>query len=292
MVPSNFLDLPPEAAEYGPAAYAVLPAGYDGTSTWKKGADRGPDAILEASSQVELYDIETGGQAWKRGIHTLPHVSAPSVTFVSPEECVASVQSAAAKIFADGKVPVILGGEHTVAVGGAWAAADFFRDLTVLQLDAHGDLRDSYEESGFNHACVMARIRERSPIVQAGIRSISPEEAEIIDRDRTFFAREIHCGNGGWIERLLPLLTTRVYITLDLDVFDPAYVPSTGTPEPGGLDWYQVTGLLKAVAARSQIVGFDVTELCPGGHHASEFLAAKLIYKIMSYREEYTNGKA
>lgn len=288
MTPSNFLDLPPEAAEYGPAAYAVLPAAYDGTSTWKKGADRGPDAIIEASSQVELYDIETVGQAWKRGIHTLP----PLERFASPEECVTSVQTAAAGIFSDRKVPVILGGEHTVAVGGAWAAADFFQDLTVLQLDAHGDLRESYEGSRFNHACVMARVRERVPVIQAGIRSISPEEAEKIDRDRTFFARDIHAEPQKWIEGLLPLLTPRVYITLDLDVFDPAYVPSTGTPEPGGLDWYQVTGLLRAVAARSRIVGFDVTELCPGGHHASEFLAAKLIYKIMNYREEYTNGKA
>ena len=283
----NFLDLPPEASQFASALYTVLPVPYDGTSTWKKGADRGPDAILSASAQVELYDIDTSLEAWKRGIHT----TAPLGPFSSPRHCVSAVRQAVGGLLEEGKITVILGGEHTVSIGAAWAAADKYQDLTVLQLDAHADLRQSYEGSRFNHACVMARIGERAPFIQAGIRSLSPEEAPHITGERTFFARDIHRSGPDWMEQLLPLLTERVYITLDLDVFDPAYIPATGTPEPGGLDWYQVTDLLRRVATMSEIVGFDVVELCPTGHHASEFLAAKLTYAIMNYIEEKRDEK-
>jgi len=287
MAEYNFLDLLQPAAEYDSASYVVVPVPFDGTSTWIKGADRGPDAIINASSQLELYDIETGIEAWKRGIHTMDF--SPEIS--SPEECVSLVSEKTARIIQAGKIPVILGGEHTVAIGSAWAAADAYSGLTVLQLDAHGDLRQSYQGSRFNHACVMARIREKTPIIQAGIRSLAPEEVPEIDRNRMFTARDIHYSGETWIGRLLPLLTEHVYITLDLDVFDPSCVPATGTPEPGGLGWYEVTALLRAVAEHSRIVGFDIVELCPNGHHASEFLAAKLVYKIITYREEHTDGK-
>jgi agmatinase len=256
----------------------VLPVPFDGTSTWRKGADHGPERILEASAQLELYDIETDTEVYRRGIAT-----AEPVEVAGPVEAmVERVRAAVAGVLGLGKLPVVLGGEHSVTIGSAWACADRYPQLSVLQLDAHSDLRDSYEGSPFNHACVMARVKERCPMVQVGIRSMDASEKPAMDRERVYFARDI-VGRDDWIRPVVDALSHEVYLTVDLDVFDPAYVPATGTPEPGGLDWYAVLAVARELCARRRLVGFDVVELCPEANPASDFLAAKLVYKILTY---------
>lgn len=259
---------------------AVLPVPYDGTSTWRKGADRGPAAILEASAALELYDIETDSEPVRRGFVTL----APVTGARSPEELVALVRDRVADILGQNLLPVLLGGEHSITIGAVEAAADSYGDLSVLQIDAHADTRESYEGSAYNHACVMARARERCPIVQVGIRSVDASEVAGLAPDRVFWAHEIlgrH--DDGWMDEVVDLLTSHVYVTIDLDAFDPSLMPATGTPEPGGLDWYRVNALLRRVASRRRVVGFDVVELLPApGHHASAFTAAKLVYRFLA----------
>jgi agmatinase len=275
----RFLGLPAEAADPETAAVAILPVPYDRTSTWKKGADRGPEALLEASTQVELYDIETASQVWQQGIATL----APVLCSGPPEDLVPQVELRVGEVLDRGQLPVVLGGEHSVTIGAVFAAADRFADLSVLQIDAHADTRDSYEGSRFNHACVMARARDRCPIVQVGIRSLDVSELAALDRDRIFFAHTLEEGKLAWMDQVVARLTERVYLTIDLDAFDPSLLPATGTPEPGGLSWRTVNELVRKVARDRQIVGFDVVELLPSaGQHASAFVAAKLVYRILS----------
>lgn len=279
---SNFGDLPEECCSLEKSMIAVVPVGYDQTSTWIKGADKGPSAILDASANLELYDIETDSQVYTKGIFT----DEPVETDESPEQMYEDVRKVVAGHIQQGRFTVVLGGEHSVSTGAMKAHADFYDDLTVLQLDAHADLRVEYEGSKYNHACVMARASELCPFVQAGIRSMSIEEKDLMDVSRVFFAKDIH-NDRDWVEKLIPLLSSNVYITIDLDVFDPSVMPSTGTPEPGGLIWYDVLKLMKAVASKRNIVGFDVVELCPNeADRGPDFLAAKLVYKILSYKFE------
>ena len=182
------------------------------------------------------------------------------------------------------KFPVLLGGEHSVSIGAFEAMANRYDNLTILQLDAHSDLRDEYEGSRYNHACVMARAKEYAPIVQVGVRSMDTAEKKNMDFGRVFFAHDI-CGwsTADWIEQVIPKLTENVYLTIDLDVFDPSIMPATGTPEPGGLGWYDVIALIRAACSQRNLVGFDIVELCPHEHlWASDFLAAKLLYKTLT----------
>jgi len=277
---ANFGALPPEYASAEDARIALIPVPYDGTSTWVKGADRGPRAIVEASANLEFYDIETDSEVFRQGIFTDAAIDAGP----SPEDMVAAVEQRVSQHLAREKFAVVIGGEHSVSIGAARAHAAHFPDVTVLQLDAHSDLREEYEGSRLNHACVMARIRESCPIVQVGIRSMDISEKPSVDEDRIFFAKDI-AGRTEWVGRVIDRLTENVYVTIDLDVFDPAVVPATGTPEPGGLLWYEVMRLLRRVCCERTVVGFDVVELCPvAGHWASDFLAAKLIYQLLSYR--------
>ncbi|RIL02328.1 MAG: agmatinase [Proteobacteria bacterium] len=278
--PSNFLALEPNYSKYESAAAVMLPIPFDGTSTYGKGADRGPQALIEASSQVELFDIETRSEMYLRGVYTAPAVSGPTpeaVNSLSEKRCLEYLE--------DGKFVMSIGGEHSVSLGPIKAHLAKYRDLSVLQLDAHSDMREDYLGSKFNHACIMARVSEIVPKIAAvGIRSMDSSEMPRINEESTFFAERI-AGQAGWEDEVIAQLTDNVYITLDLDVFDPAYLPSTGTPEPGGLDWYQVTGLIRAVCERKNLVGCDIVELCPQeGARASDFLAAKLAYKILSYK--------
>jgi agmatinase len=273
-----YLDLAAELRDPERAAAAILPVAYDGTSTWKKGADRGPAAILEASTQVELYDVETATEPYRHGIATLEEVR-----FDGPPEALADiVEQQVAAILDRAQLPVILGGEHSVSIGAIRAAAAAFADLSVLQIDAHADTRESYDGSSHNHACVMARAREVCPIVQVGIRSLDAAELEQLDTERVVWAHDLD-RDDKWIERAVSLLGPRVYVTIDLDAFDPSLMPATGTPEPGGMTWQQVTGLLARVVASRRVVGFDVVELLPQpGDHACDFLAAKLIHRFLA----------
>ncbi len=266
-------------SDYKSSGIVIVPVPYDETSTWIKGADKGPDAILDASPNLEFYDIETGTEVHRKGIYTAP----PLAGNCSPRKLVEAVRNTTLNLLKEGKFPVIIGGNHSVSIGSAMAFGEFFTSLSVLQLDAHADLRQVYEGSPFNHACVMARIKEMIPIVQVGIRSISADELPYADRERIFPAHELYL-NKELYRKALSLLNENVYITIDLDVLDPSIMPSTGTPEPGGPDYYELMNFLREVARSRNVVGFDVVELCPSpSNKAPDFVAAKIIYQLLSY---------
>ncbi|MGA1977824.1 MAG: agmatinase [Bacteroidales bacterium] len=265
--------------DYAGSCIIIVPVPYDATSTWLRGADRGPEAIMEASVNLEFYDVETGTEVHKKGIHTIP----PVIENRSPESLIDAVYRKTLSLLKDNKYPVIAGGNHTVSIGSIRAFSEIYRDLTILQLDAHSDLRQEYEGSQFNHACTMARAREFAPIVQVGIRSVSAEEMPYIERERIFYSHEL-CYNRQLYRKAIDKLSDNVYITIDLDVFDPSIMPSTGTPEPGGPGYFELLHFLRDIAGRKNIVGFDVVELCPSPtNKMPDFVAAKVIYQLLSY---------
>lgn len=265
--------------DFSGSGIIIVPVPYDETSTWIKGADKGPDAVMEASVNMEFYDIETGSEAHLHGIHTLE----PVLVKDSPEKLVDAVFTRVSFLLSQDKFPVVVGGNHTVSIGSAKAFARHYRDLSILQLDAHSDLRPEYEGSPFNHACAMARMREYAPIVQVGIRSMSKEEEPLADMERIFPAHKLYLDKTGYL-KATDLLSGDVYITIDLDVLDPSLMPSTGTPEPGGPEYSELMNFLKEVAERKNVVGFDVVELCPSpDNKAPDFVAARIIYQLLSY---------
>ena len=276
----RFCDLPDDLADPSTAAATIVPVPYDRTSTWKKGADQGPRAILEASHHIEWYDLATASEPCRHGIATLP----PVVGEDDPERLADLLDKQVGDLIESGTMPIVLGGDHSVSIGPIRGAARVVPGLSVLQIDAHTDTREEYAGSAYNHACVMTHARRWCEIVQVGIRAVDAAEVPHLDPGRVIYGHQIN-GPGAepdWIERVLAGLGEKVYVTIDLDGFDPAFVPATGTPEPGGLDWYQVTTLLGQVARRRQVVGFDVVELLPTpGQWASEFLAAKLVYRFL-----------
>jgi len=266
--------------EYAASRIIIVPVPYDETSTWMKGADKGPDAIMEASVNLEFYDIETDSEAHLYGIHTIEPVNEKR----SPEKLVGAVYDKVSDLLDQKKFPVVVGGNHTVSIGSARAFSEHFNDLSILQLDAHTDLRLEYEGSVYNHACAMARIGEFGPLVQVGIRSMSRDEVSIADRNRIFPAHELFLDKTKY-SQAIDMLTENVYITIDLDVFDPSLMPSTGTPEPGGPEYYEIMNFLKEVIKKRNVVGFDVVELCPSPvNKAPDFVAAKIIYQLLSYK--------
>jgi agmatinase len=265
------------------ARFAVLPIPYDGTSTWQKGADRGPEAILAASAHMELYDLITESEPWREGILTMAPVVGPGADgFASPEAMVAAVEEAARSLITAGKTVVGLGGEHSVSIGLIRAHAARFADLTVVQLDAHADTRDRYEGSTCSHACVMARAREVADTVAIGLRSLDGSERAGLDAARTVFAHEFDVDRA--TAKVLAAASGPIYLTVDLDVLDPSEMPSTGTPEPGGLRYREVVELIGRIASERRIVGCDVVELMPRPHdRAPDFLAARLTYQIIAF---------
>jgi agmatinase len=278
-LPPNFGGLEEEFSALERAQAVVLPVPYDFSTTYQGGTRWGPRAILAASQNMELWDEELGA-TYRAGIHTLPEVEP---TALGPEAMATRVASAVDWILDGGRLPVVLGGEHSITAGAVRAVADRFPGLTVLQLDAHADMRERYLDSPFSHACVMRRVRERVPAVSVGIRSYSEPEAEYLGRHPVplWSPRAFRALAGGW-GPILSALGDTVYVTFDLDALDPAALPATGTPEPGGLDWYEAVDLLRAVSGRSRIVGFDVVELAPiPGQVASDFLAARLTYRLI-----------
>jgi len=278
---TNYGGLTEEFTDYSSSNIVVVPVPFDGTSTWIKGADKGPQAILEASENMELYDIETDSEVYLNGIHTVN----PVADVDTPEQLAEKLKPVVEQIFKDKKFPVILGGEHSVSIGAFQAVGECFKNVSVLQLDAHSDMRDEYEESKFNHACVMARAKEICPVTQVGIRSSCIEEKENIDPKRTFYAHKIKYSNANWIDEVVSQLSDNVYLTIDLDVLDPAFLPATGTPEPDGLSYRDVINLIKKVIEKKNLIGMDVVELAPiENNKASDFLASKLIYQILSYK--------
>ena len=280
----NFGGIEPAFTSYRKAAFVVVPVPYDLTSTYQSGSRRGPGAILEASANMELYDEELRKETFRSCIHTLPPLEADAR---GPAAMVDSVKQTISKIARDGKIPVMLGGEHSISFGAVQAMKELYPEITVLQLDAHADLREAYQGTPYSHASVARRICGIAPLVQAGIRSLSVEEARFMSGDacsvRTHSADFILDG-GKWLEKIFSDLSGDLYLTVDLDVLDPAFMPSTGTPEPGGISWRDLLCLIREAAKRCRIRGFDVVELAPiPGMVAPDFLAAKLVYRIMGY---------
>ena len=282
-IPHNFLGLEPPHSLYGDAGFAVLPVPYDATVSYRSGSRYAPAAIIGASQQVELFDEELGTEGYQAGIATLDAVE-PDAR--GPEAMHEALFKHARKVVRDGKFLLALGGEHSISSALIRAVMTRHKKLSVLQVDAHCDLRDTYQGSPYSHACVMRRVVEAgAEVVPVGIRNVSREEERFLRKSkiRPVTARDCMV-DGGWIDRVLEGLGDEVYVTIDIDGFDPSCVPGTGTPEPGGLDWYQVTGLLRLVAAEKRIVGADIVEVLPvPGQVVSEFLAARLAYKLISY---------
>ena len=283
--PDRFLGLEDSESEYKRSRFAVLPIPYDATASFLAGTRHGPRAIITASQQVETYDEELRGEFISIGIATLDPIPRHAD---GPEAMRHDIFEAAGKIVADDKFLLTLGGEHSITSALVRAVKSKHDDLSVLQIDAHADLRESYQGSKYSHASVMRRIHDMGvPFVGVGIRSYSSEEASFMESAGIRPVTASDCrASGDWIDRAMDRLTGHVYVTLDIDAFDPAYAPGTGTPEPGGLDWHQVTALLRAVAERKSVVAADIIEVIPlPGQVITEFLAARLAYKIISYTQ-------
>jgi agmatinase len=276
----NFGYIPEQYSKLEDSKIVIIPVAYDGTSTWIRGAGKGPEAIIDASANLELYDIETDSQVYLQGVFTEHTIEAEATV----TEIINAVHETTYYHLQKDRFPVVVGGEHSVSIGAVRACASHYENLTVLQLDAHADLRNEYQGSKYNHACVMARVKELCPIVQVGIRSMDVSEKDSLKKNDVFFAKDIQ-SDGDWVKKAIYCLSKNVYVTIDLDVFDPSIMPSTGTPEPGGLLWYEVMEFIRSLCGQRNVVGFDVVELCPDSRNkAPDFLAAKLIYKFLSYK--------
>lgn len=273
----------PTTADFDRARVVILPVPLDRTTSYVAGTRNGPHEILVASSHMELWDEETETDVHSIGIFTMPEMEFP---FGTIDEVVHEIRRVASEIVSRGKFPVVIGGEHSITPPIVAALAEHHPGLSVLQIDAHADLRDNYMGTPHNHACAMRRVLEYAPATQVGIRSLSPEEAAAIPSlsTRVFYDFDMR-NDPHWMDRVVESLSETVYVTIDVDGFDPAIMPATGTPEPGGLSWYEVLGLLRRVTEKKRVVGFDLVELSPmGGNVSPNFLCAKLIYKFLSYR--------
>jgi agmatinase len=276
--PANFASLDEADSSFERSRAVILPVPYDSTVTARAGTRDGPRAIIEASADMELYDVGLGIEPWKHGIHTLPEL-APHTG--SPDAMCARIEDVVGELLDQGKFVVTLGGEHTVAAGAVRAHATRTPGLSVLAFDAHSDLRDEYLDSRFNHACTLRRALDVAPVTQVGLRSAPVEDVELIrDLGLSFFSPREYRERGP--AAVIDNLSDNVYITIDLDHFDPAEMSAVGTPEPGGMHWDEVSDLLVAVTRARRVVGFDVTELSPSlGPRSCAQLAAKLTYRLI-----------
>jgi agmatinase len=282
MQTKNYAGIPDEFAKLEQAKIVLIPVPYDGTSTWQKGADKGPEAFLNASENMELYDIETETEVYKQGVFLADAVTENS----SPEAMVEAVHAITKSYIKRNKFVTLFGGEHSISIGSIRAFNEMYPNLTVLQLDAHADLRKAYEGSSCNHACAVYEASQTTNLIQVGIRSMDAIETTVMDKEKTYFAHEMAMDDT-WVDSSIDQMTDNVFITIDLDAFDPSIMPSTGTPEPGGLLWYETLEFLKQVFTEKNVVGFDIVELCPNKNEkSSDFLAAKLYYKMLSYKFE------
>jgi agmatinase len=278
----NFAGIEDEYCTFEAASTLLQSIPYDGTSTWGKGADKAFPAFLEALENMELYDIETNSEVYKTGVHILPEISEDN----SPEAMVEAVYREAKRNLETGKYCTYFGGEHSISIGLIRAYREKYQNLTVLQLDAHADLRKEYDGTPFNHACAVHESSQKDNLIQVGIRSMDACELEHLNREKCYFAQDIY-NQTDWMDQAISQMGEDVYLTIDLDVFDPSIMPSTGTPEPGGLDWYTVISFLRKVFQQKNVLGFDIVELAPQeGQKAPDFLVAKLYYKLLSYQYE------
>lgn len=276
----TFAGISDEFTEPETAAVYLQSIPYDGTSTWGKGADRGFEAFLRAAENMELYDTETQSEVYKKGVHILPEITEDT----SPEAVYKTVLGHTRKLLETDKFLTFFGGEHAISIGVIEAFAEKYENLSVLQIDAHSDLRPSYNGSPYNHACALHQASKNTNLVQVGIRSMDTVELPHFTPEKCFFAEDIY-GSSAWMDKAVDLLTDPVYITIDLDGLDPSIMPATGTPEPGGLDWNTTIRFLRKVFAAKKVVGFDIVEFAPIENlKAPDFLVAKLYYKLLSYK--------
>ncbi|MFH1787116.1 MAG: agmatinase [archaeon] len=277
----NFGMLPEEYSNYKDSRVVILPVPYGATVSYMAGTHLGPDAVIKASQNMELYDRKLGS-IFECGIHTLPSLE----PVIDPEEMVNQVEVACTEHLKKGKFVAMIGGEHSLTTGAVRAAKTEYRDLSVLQLDAHADLREEYEGTKYNHACVMNCVSEICDFAGVGIRSLSEEEGELIKAKgcKEYYAEDI-AKRAGAMDNAIESLSNDVYVTIDLDAFDPSIMPAVGTPEPGGLGWYQTLDFLEKVFKKKNVVGFDIVELCPiPGIIFPDFTAAKLVYKLIGFK--------
>ena len=276
----TYAEIPEENATLENSKVMLVTVPYDGTSTWGKGADKGPEHFLDASENMELYDIETATEPYLEGVYLAGEVTEDS----SPEAMTEAVyQKTKEMLQHEDKLFTLFGGEHSVSIGSIRAVGEKYENLTVLQLDAHTDLRPEFHGSTSNHACAVFEANQKHNLVQVGIRSCDVEEMQYVPKGQCFWAHEI-AENPNWIEDVLSKVSGNVYITIDLDAFDPSIAPSTGTPEPGGLAWYPTLKLLKKVFEKCNVVAFDIVELMDSANpKPTAFLAAKLYYKMLAY---------
>ena len=277
-----FAGLEPAYTNIEQAKAVVLPAPYDSTSEWQAGSRHGPQAIIDASQYLELYDLDLDCDVYEVGISTLPEVRP---LLGSPQDMIDRVYQVVKRLVDKGKLVVLLGGDHSLSLGAVRAYREAFPTLSVLQLDAHTDLRDEYLGTAYGQACVMRRILELCPISQVGIRSLSREEGRFLKQNSlTPFYMSTSISHSASVDRIVSSLGPDVYVTIDVDVLDPSIMPAVGTPEPDGMSWRQLLDVLESVALHKHIVGFDLMEFCPSqGPNSCAFLLAKLAYKVIGY---------
>ncbi|MCX6356717.1 MAG: agmatinase [Candidatus Aureabacteria bacterium] len=292
-VPYNFCGLSPEHSSWSQSRVVIVPVPYDLTSTYIAGSRGGPAAIISASMNMETFDEELKTETFRVGIHTQEQLETSAA---SPELMMEVIEEAVGEVLAANKLPIVLGGEHSITIGALRAVRKKHRRLSILHFDAHADLRDSYQGTPFSHACAARRASEMGRVVQVGIRSMSAPEEQFLKNSevQTFYAADLASGKVH-PQEIASRLGEEIYISIDLDVFDPACMPATGTPEPGGLNWYEVIGILRMACEGRRVVGADVVELCPMPQNvAPDFLAAKLVYRLIGYifRDKLTRIKS
>lgn len=276
--PDNFLGIPDELSSYATSRTVIFSIPFDGACSWQRGAAKGPAAIVSASQNLELWDIESGSEPVRTGIFTAPPLPCPD-----QRAMLDGGLAAVRKYLNDGKFVIALGGDHSVSWGPLKAHAEKYPKMSILHLDAHLDRRPEYHGDPHSHASIIARAQEFVPnIVSVGIRTADQIELKSADHSRIHYAERLDAGEQ-WMNTVLSQLGDEVYVTFDVDVFDPSIMPATGTPEPGGLTWYTVIKLLKRVAQEKKLIGADIVELMPQPNPAPDFMIAKLVYKIISY---------
>ncbi len=282
---ANFLNIPKEHSSLNKSRVVIIPFPYEATTSYRTGTKEGPAAIIAASAQIEPYDNELHVHTYEVGIATVKEVELDRTTYQKPLK---QLKSMVSKVLKNDQFPITLGGEHTLSVGAVEAMVEKYSDLVVLDFDAHADLRDEFEGTRYSHACGMRRISDIAPLVQLFIRNVSQGEHEFIKssgKTQIFWDQDYHAGKWNTKEVLAALGDRPVYISFDVDCFAPGVIPGTGTPEPGGPDWYQVLDILREVFRTKNVVGADLVELLPlGGQVISEFTAAKLVYKMIGYK--------
>ncbi|WP_185867111.1 agmatinase [Blattabacterium cuenoti] len=277
----TFAGIPKKYATIDKSLTVLIPVPYDYTQTWKKGSKQGPKAFLDASEHMELYDIETNSEVYKKGIFLVPSFVNSSIPI---KKMIDKVYHITKKFLFKEKFITLIGGDHSISIGSIRAFGEKYANLSILHMDAHTDLRPTYKGSPYNHACSMYEASQKHPLIQIGIRSMDIIEKKYIQKENIFYMHEIY-KNDLWMQDAIHKLSTNVFISIDIDVFDPGIAPSTGTPEPGGLSWYSSLKFLKKVFKKKNVIGFDIVELLPNKKESStDFLAVKLYYKLLSYK--------